>query len=180
MLRRLADTDVDDLFDLDGDPKVMRYLTGGKPTSRDEIMNETLPKLLGYYERFEGLGYWAAIERSSEVFLGWFALHPPEGGEPGEVELGYRLRESAWGKGYATEGSRALIRKGFTELGVKRVFAQTMAVNLASRRVMEKAGLKYERTFHEDWAEPIEGSEQGEAEYALTATEWESKGRNFR
>jgi len=46
----------------------------------------------------------------------------------------------AWGKGYATEGSRALIRKGFTELGVQRVVAEAMAVNVASRRVMEKAG----------------------------------------
>ena len=54
-------------------------------------------------------------------------------------ELGYRLRKSAWGKGYATEGSRALIRKGFTEYGVQRVVAAAMAVNQASRRVMGKA-----------------------------------------
>ena len=72
-------------------------------------------------------GLWAAIEKSTGAFLGWFAFHPLEGCGSDEVELGYRLKKSSWGKGYATEGSRALIRKGFAELGVRRVFAQTMA-----------------------------------------------------
>ena len=85
-----------------------------------------------------------------------------------EPELGYRLRRSAWGKGYATEGSRALIRKGFTELGVRRVVAETMAVNTASRRVMEKAGLTLVRTFHQEWPDRIPGDEHGDVEYALT------------
>jgi RimJ/RimL family protein N-acetyltransferase len=63
--------------------------------------------------------------------------------KPERVDPGYRLRRSAWGKGHATEGSRALIREGFAELGVRRVVAETMAVNAASRRVMEKAGLAH-------------------------------------
>ena len=175
MLRRFTEADVGNLFDLDGDPEVMRFLTGGKSTPRDVIENETLPRFLAYYERSERFGFWAAIEKSTGAFLGWFAFHPPEGGGSDEVELGYRLEKSSWGKGYATEGSRALIRKGFTELGVRRVFAQTMAVNTASRRVMEKAGLAYARTFHEDWQEPIVGVEHGEVEYALTKSDWERK-----
>jgi RimJ/RimL family protein N-acetyltransferase len=56
---------------------------------------------------------------------------------------------------------------------VRRVFASTMSVNSASRRVMEKAGLTLERTFHQSWALPIEGAEHGEVEYALTKAEWE-------
>jgi hypothetical protein len=98
-----------------------------------------------------------------------------EGASPDEAELGYRLRKSAWGKGYATEGSRALIRKGFTEMGVQRVVAETMAVHLASRRVMEKAGLTLVRTFHQPWPYPIEGDELGDVEYALTKAEWEQQ-----
>jgi RimJ/RimL family protein N-acetyltransferase len=86
--------------------------------------------------------------------------------------LGYRLRRSTWGKGYATEGSRALVRKAFEELAVQRVFAETMAVNLASRRVMEKAGLRFVRTFHLTWDDPIPGTEHGEVEYELTAADW--------
>ena len=173
MLRRFTEADRENLFDLDDDPDVMRFLTGGKPTTRDVIQNETLPRFLDYYERFESFGYWAAIEKSTGAFLGWFAFYPSEGGNPDEVELGYRLRKSAWAKGYATEGSRALIRKGFTELGVQRVSAETMAVNIASRRVMEKAGLTLQRTFHQEWLDPIAGAKHGEVEYALTKAEWE-------
>ena len=92
----------------------------------------------------------------------------------GGCELGIKIGpQDLRGKGYATEGARALIRKGFAELGVRRVFAQTMAVNTASRRVMEKAGLAHVRTFHEDWTDPIEGAKHGEVEYALTKADWE-------
>lgn len=172
ILRRFTETDEDNLFELDSDPAVMRFLTGGKPTPRDVIRNETLPRFLDY-DRFEGLGFWAAIERSTGRFLGWFHFRPPEGSPPDEAELGYRLRRSAWGKGYATEGSLALIRKGFAEFGVRRVVAFTMAVNTASRRVMEKAGLKLVRTFQGSWPDPIDGSEHGETEYALDRVDWE-------
>jgi RimJ/RimL family protein N-acetyltransferase len=175
VLRRFTEADLDNLFDLDSNPDVMRFLTGGKPTPREVIRNETLPRFLHYYERFERFGFWAAIEKSTGEFLGWFEFRPAESSGPDEVELGYRLRKSAWGKGYATEGSRALIRKGFTELGVRRVVAQTMAVNTASRRVMEKVGLTLARTFHQEWPEPIEGAEQGEVEYALTEADWEQQ-----
>lgn len=50
-----------------------------------------------------------------------------------------------------------------------------MAVNAASRRVMEKAGLRLVRAFHQDWPDPIEGGEHGEVEYALTRTGWERR-----
>ncbi|MFD0660153.1 GNAT family N-acetyltransferase [Thermocatellispora tengchongensis] len=49
-----------------------------------------------------------------------------------------------------------------------------MAVNLGSRRVMEKCGLRFVRAFHHDWPEPIPGSEHGEVEYALTRADWEA------
>ncbi len=173
VLRRFTEDDADDLFELDSDSEVTRFLTGGKPTPRDTIRDEILPRLLRYYERFSGFGFWAAVEKSTGGFLGWFEFRPPEGGGPDEVELGYRLRRSAWGKGYGTEGSRALILKGFTELGVWRVVARTMAVNTSSRRVMEKAGLTLQRTFHKEWPDPIEGAERGEVEYALTKADWE-------
>lgn len=133
-LRRFSVDDADNLVNLDADPDVMRFVTGGIPTSRDEIENEVLPAFLGYYEQYEGFGFWAVIEKATGEFLGWFHLRSRPDAVPGEVELGYRLRKSAWGKGYATEGSRALIRKGFAELGVQRVVAEAMAVNMALRR----------------------------------------------
>jgi RimJ/RimL family protein N-acetyltransferase len=171
-LRRFTEDDVDNLFDLNGDPEVVRYLTGGKPTPREQIRDEIIPFHLGVYQRTDQFGTWAAQDRRSGEFLGWFHFRP---GPSEGTDLGYRLRRAVWGKGYATEGSRALIRKGFTELGVQRVFAQTMTVNAASRRVLEKSGLVLVRTFDYDGPDPIAGSEHGEVEYELTRLQWETR-----
>ena len=173
VLRRFTLDDVDNLVELDDDPEVMHFITGGRATPREEIENDILPWFLRYDERGDQYGFWAAIEKSTGDFLGWFHFRPAEGHPADEPELGYRLRRSAWGQGYATEGSRALIHKGFTELGVRRVVAETMVVNTASRRVMEKAGLTLVRTFHQEWPDRIPGDEQGDVEYALTRADWE-------
>src|SRR3954447_3347261 len=141
LLRRFTENDADALFELYDDPAVMEYLNGGRPADRTEIVTLDLPAFLGYYERFPGYGFWAAVEKSTGDFLGWFHYRPAPGAPADQPELGYRLRCEAWGKGYATEGSRALIAKGFTEFGVQRVVAFAMAVNTASRRVMEKSGM---------------------------------------
>jgi RimJ/RimL family protein N-acetyltransferase len=175
VLRGFTPADLDDLVALDSDPAVMHYITGGRTTPREEVEDDVLPAFLSYYERFAGYGFWVAEEKSTAEFLGWLHLRPPPDAAPDEPELGYRLRRAAWGKGYATEGSRALVAKGFAELGARRVNAETMAVNLASRRVMEKAGLRYLRTFFQDWPDVIAGSEHGDVEYVLTRAEWEQQ-----
>jgi RimJ/RimL family protein N-acetyltransferase len=171
-LRRFTVDDVDLLVELDSDPEVMFWITGGRTTSREEIETDYLPAFLSYYERFEGYGFWAAIERSTGEFLGWFHFRPASGHPDDEPELGYRLRRSTWGKGYATEGSIALIDRGFRDFGVRRVLAETLAVNTASRRVMEKAGMQLVRTFHQDWPDKIPGDEHGDVEYEITRETW--------
>ncbi|MFI7637995.1 GNAT family N-acetyltransferase [Nonomuraea sp. NPDC049400] len=168
ILRRFTESDADDLFALDNDPEVMEFLNGGKPTPREKIVEETLPWFITH-------GFFAAVEKASGTFLGWFHLRARDGEPDDEPELGYRLHKSAWGKGYATEGSLALVDKAFRELGARRVYAQTMAVNVRSRRVMEKAGLQHTRTFHPEWDDPLPGTEEGEVEYELTRAEWEAR-----
>lgn len=175
VLRQFTEDDVDNLFDLNSDPEVMRYLTGGRPTPREEIRDQIIPFHLTVYDRLDRLGTWAAESAATGEFLGWFHFRPDGGTDIANIDLGYRLCRSAWHKGYATEGSRALIRMGFTELGVERVFAHTMTVNAASRRVMEKCGLTLVRTIPYQGADVIEGSEHGEVEYALTKPEWEAR-----
>jgi len=59
---------------------------------------------------------------------------------------------------------------------VQRVVATTMAVNSASRRVLEKVGLSHVRTFHEHWDDPVEGAEHGEVEYAVERAAWLARG----
>ncbi len=148
VLRRFTLADVDNLFDLDSDPEVMRFLTGGTSTPREVIQSTILPAFLHTYEHTPSFGVWAALEKKTLNFLGWFSFRQEEGTNPGNISIGYRLRRAAWGQGYATEGSRALIHKGFSELGVQSVSATTYQDNVASRRVMEKAGLKLVRTYH--------------------------------
>jgi RimJ/RimL family protein N-acetyltransferase len=185
LLRRFTAADVDNLVELDGDPEVMRFLSGGPATPRDVIERDILPRFLRSYEGTAGFGVWAVIEKASGEFVGWLSLRPHEGASLGEVELGYRLRRAAWSRGYATEGSRALIRRGFTELGVRRVVATTYQYNLASRRVMERLGMTHVRsyrltpeelgdpgTFHSTSQEVWEGDE---VEYALEKGEWERR-----
>jgi RimJ/RimL family protein N-acetyltransferase len=174
VLRQFTMDDEDLLFELDNDAEVMLYINAGAPVPREEIVDETLPAFLSYYERFEGYGFWAVVEKSSGRFLGWFHFRPRPGDPPLEPELGYRLHRFGWGRGYATEGSRALIDKGFTEFGIERVYAGTMTVNIGSRRVMEKAGLRFIRTFDADWPVHIPGDEHGDVEYAITRAEWEA------
>jgi RimJ/RimL family protein N-acetyltransferase len=183
VLRRFMVDDAENLFELDGDPEVMRYLSGGEPTPRDMIEEKILPRFLASYERFPGYGTWAAALKSTGEFLGWFGFQPTGEDAPGNVSLGYRLRRTAWGKGYATEGSRALIRKGFTELGAERVYATTYQDNLASRRVMEKVGMKLvrayrltlsdlrtESTFYVAGEDVWDGDD---VEYAVLKADWE-------
>ncbi|GAA4553905.1 GNAT family N-acetyltransferase [Amycolatopsis samaneae] len=167
--------DVDALYALGNDPRVTRFINGGKPVERAYLADDLLPHYLTYYERFAHFGFWAAEERETGTFLGWFHYRPEEDAPADEPELGYRLKYAAWGRGYATEGSLALLDKGFTEFGTRRVVAYTMAVNKGSRRVMEKIGMRFVRNFHEDWAEAIEGAEHGEVEYAITRDEWPNR-----
>lgn len=176
-LRRLTEADADNLIDLDSDPEVMHYLTGGIPHTRDEIIAKVLPHYLEYYDTYADYGFWAAIERATGEFLGWFHFRPYRGA-PEEIELGYRLKRSAWGNGYATEGCRALIEKGFTELGVNKVVADTLAANARSRRVMETLGMRLESEFvcGEDELPGWDREARRGVKYALTKADWETSG----
>jgi RimJ/RimL family protein N-acetyltransferase len=174
-IRRLTEADLDALVALDSDPQVTFFITGGVP----EFDERMLRAWLSQYERWPEYGTFAAVERSSGAFIGWFHLRP-DGDHDDELELGYRLRRDAWGKGYASEGSRALIDRAFAELGAARVWASAMAVNAASRRVMEKSGLRFVRAFRADWPYSIPGDEQGDIEYAITRAEWDADRRLAR
>lgn len=144
--RRLTLADAALLHELDSDPEVMRYISKGRPTPLAVIAEEKLPRWLRYYDEAPNQGYWAAHEKASDIFAGWFHFRPDRY-EPAAMELGYRLMRRCWGRGYATEGGRALVEKAFTGWNVDRVVARTLAGNLASQRVMEKCGLRFEEHF---------------------------------
>lgn len=173
ILRRFTPDDVDLLVELDSDPEVTRYLNGGSPTPREVIEREALPRFLRFNERANGVGYWAVIEKASAAFLGRVFLRIMDNDHPEVLDLGYRLRRAAWGQGYATEASRALIRCAFVDPGIQRITAGALADNIASRRVMEKAGLTLVRTRRTSWPDLFGGLEQEVVQYALERSDWE-------
>ena len=145
-LRAFAPGDAQLIFELDQDPVVVKFVDG--PATLDEAQNEILPYFLNLSREHPGFGFFATFERATDTYIGWFHFRPSRESAR-DIELGYRLRRSAWGKGYATEGSRALIHRGFTELGVERVVAAALVANRASTHVMEKCGLTVQSYFEE-------------------------------
>ena len=166
-LRQLDDGDLEKLVELNSDPEVMRYL-GGAPAPREEAVNGVARTKM-YRERYGGrLGVFTAELRETGAFMGWFHLRPGRNDldNTKALELGYRLKKDFWGRGYATEVSVALIAKAFSELGADGVWAVTDKENAASRRVMEKCGLVYEREYEDrDWHRMT-------VRYALAKGDW--------
>lgn len=141
----------------------MRFLNGGRP-----VPEAGLPDADFLTPRGTEPEVLVAHTRDSGRFIGWFALFD-DGLIDGlrTAELGYRLRREAWGQGHGTEGAQALVTEALGRRGFDRVRAQTMAVNLGSRRVLEKAGFRHVDTVFPTHAHAIPGSEQGEVIYEV-------------
>ncbi|WP_413582511.1 GNAT family N-acetyltransferase [Bdellovibrio sp. HCB288] len=150
-LREFIATDERELLDLDSDPEVMKYLTNGATSSKEDIqrfMNRVSQQLKDSNGKY---GVWAAIEKESYQFAGWFHLFPSRQ-EPENLErlfIGYRLKRKFWGKGYATEVSKALVQIAFEQYGAKEVCAQAMKANLRSQQVMINVGMTFKHDFLE-------------------------------
>ncbi|MBN9739926.1 GNAT family N-acetyltransferase [Amycolatopsis sp. A1MSW2902] len=150
--------------EMSADPEVMRYL-GGVRTREQSA--EALRRLLAGTR--PGLGCWAGFLEAE--FAGYWALRPAEA--PKEAELGYRLLRKHWRKGLAKEGSLELLRYGFREVGLDRIFAGTAAGNKASLATMASIGLRHIRDFVSDDPDYFApGDDRHAVEYALTRDEW--------
>ncbi|PZG05774.1 GNAT family N-acetyltransferase [Micromonospora craterilacus] len=175
LLVPLADEHLAHEVELDADPEVMRYLGPARSADEVRVVHE---RRLAAARQVPGLGFWVGLVDGE--FVGWWILEPPQrpdqGPVAGQAELGYRLLRRYWRQGLASEGARELIRHGFAELGLRRIFAETMAVNAASRATMAAVGMRYVRTFHQSWPDPLPGAELGEVEYEITREGWATSG----
>lgn len=167
LLVPLADEHLEHEVELDSDPEVMRYLLG-RASPRDEV-EVSHRRRMAIARETPGLGFWVGFH--GDDFDGWWLLESParedQGPSLGSAELGYRLLRRWWRQGLASEGAREVLRHGFEDLGLRRIFAETMAVNAGSRATMTAVGMMYERTFHPEWEDPLPGSEHGEVSYAV-------------
>ena len=144
-LRQILPSDAPVMFALNSDPVVLRY-TGDVSFPSVEYTREFIENYSAY--RVYGFGRWAVLRRADNEMLGWCGLkqHPD-----GRVDLGYRFFQRFWGRGYATEASRACVDWGFREAGLLRIEGRVDAANIGSVRVLEKVGM----TFWKE--EPCEG-----------------------
>jgi RimJ/RimL family protein N-acetyltransferase len=140
-LRPLTIADLGALHELYADPGAMRF--AGGPTGSVEESEARLRRLIEHQER-HGFSLWAVVERESANVIGDAGLVLLEFRGP-EIELAYRLKTPAWGKGYATEAATAWVAYAFDELGLARIVAVTHPENVASQRVLEKVGMRFER-----------------------------------
>ena len=165
-LRPVCPADRNDLIALEADAQVMRYLNGGQPVPEAGLTHASFLTPRGHEPEVL-----VAHHPESGAFIGWFALFD-DGVVDGlrTAEVGYRLVRKGWGQGYATEGVSALIGTAFDALGYDRVLAETMLVNHASRRVLEKAGLVLIKTIFPNCLSAIPGAEHGEVVYEVRRT----------
>ena len=171
----LADEHLELEVELDSDPEVMRYRSG-RASTREEVAAGHARRIAAA-QKVDGLGFWVGFV--DDDFVGWWNLQPAHGpdqpDDPDVADLGYRLLRRHWRRGLASEGARELVRYGFDDVGLERIIAQTMTVNVASRTVMERAGLTYVRTFPTSTTAPLEGVEEGEVEYEMTRAQWQHR-----
>lgn len=170
-LRPFTPDDAAELLALDLDPRVRRFVDDGRPVTIDEAAR-AIERWRSIASRHPACGCWAADDLETGRFLGWFHLFASDREPDRERELGYRLVVTAWGRGLATEGSLALITLAFEVAAIQRVAAETLAVHVASRRVMEKSGMRLRRAFRSEWPVRLPGDEQGDVEYEITRDMW--------
>lgn len=141
LIRPFTLADLEDFHKIFGDARVMQYIPSG--TSADlEASRVRLARIMDQFER-TGLSLWAVVEKTSQRVIGDCGLFIVEGKGP-DVELAYHFAFSAWGNGFASEAAAACVRYGFQSAGLLRIVALVLPENVASVRVIEKAGLIYQ------------------------------------
>jgi ribosomal-protein-alanine N-acetyltransferase len=140
-LRHFTSDDLDDLLRLYSDAEIMRYLS----SRTKEQTQASLSKHIKHWQE-HNFGMWAVNHKESGKMIGRCGLGFLE--NTSEVELGYVFDKAFWNMGLATEASLATLNYGFEEVGFKRIVAIAKPENIASVRVIQKVGMKYEKDAH--------------------------------
>ena len=151
----MDESDFQDLFDLDQNPEVMKYITGGKITSMQDIENVYLPRMASYTNKEKGWGLWKVNILQSNLFIGWVLVRPMDffTDEPqfDDLELGWRFKQESWGKGYATEAAKQVMQALIENKSASQYSAIVITENSASIGIMKKLGMKFiKHDLHKD------------------------------
>ena len=142
LIRPFTEKDLDKLIELRSDPEVNKYL-GGTKMQNPESLAERLRVYIECYEKF-GFGMSAVIWKPNYEMIGWSGLMPLNGTD--EIEVGYGMIKEFWGRGIGCECAKAWLEYGFETAGLERIVAFAYPENKGSRRIMEKLGMRYEKT----------------------------------
>lgn len=140
LLRRFTADDAALIFGLNSDPEVIQYVHERPLESEADARQIITDIILPQYAN--DLGRWAIHKKEDGGFIGWCGLKFLA--EENIIDLGYRLKKVAWGKGYATEAARHSINYGFNQLNIPLITGRAHIENLASIHVLEKLGMQYQ------------------------------------
>lgn len=148
ILRKLTEEDIDNIFLLDSNPDVMKYV-GVPPVKLKEESAKMVENIINQYKN-NGTGRLAVIEKESNQFIGWSGiklLTDEVNGFKNVYELGYRFLPEFWGKGYATESALASLDLGFNQLNADKIYAYADIGNESSNHILTKLGFENKGTF---------------------------------
>ncbi len=168
ILRHWCEEDLEPFAAINADPMVMRYL-GGRVLTKPE--SDSFVKRVRLHFDEHGFGLWAVEVKRAGTMVGFIGLAYPHFLPEimPTVEIGWRLSREFWGRGLATEGAAECMRYGFESLAIDALCSVHDPRNVASRRVMEKLGMTFER----DTARPDDG--RPVRVFKITREEWRGR-----
>jgi len=147
----MGKNDAQDLYDLDQDPEVMKYINGGKMTSKEDVENVFLPRIAAYTNKDKGWGIWSVTIYQSQEFIGWVLVRPMEffsdNPQFDNIELGWRFMQKSWGKGYATEAAKHIMQALIDNKSATEFSAIAITENYASINIMKKLGMQFQKNY---------------------------------
>lgn len=145
-LRRFTEEDADLVLALNSDPEVLKYVH--EPVLKNIKQAKKILTGIILPQYLLNLGRWAIYTRDNYEFIGWCGLKFIE--ESGIIDLGYRLMKPFWGKGYATEAAQYTLIYGLRDLKLKTITGMAHVDNIASIKILEKIGMKFNKEIVED------------------------------
>ena len=145
--RLMTSNDAELFYELDQDPEVMRYINGGQAHDMETTINQSMPRLKAFTTPEKGWGYWQLTEIQSNEFVGWILIRPlgffDGTSKESNVEIGWRLKQKFWGKGFATEGAKQVMAAIAKQPSVTEFTAVAFAENSGSINIMQKLGMSF-------------------------------------
>ncbi|KNF08350.1 acetyltransferase, GNAT family [Gottschalkia purinilytica] len=146
ILRDWKQSDLEEFRKINSDEVVMEYFPKTLSEQETDAMYEAIQKEFEEYN----YGLYAVEVKENKEFIGLIGFHRAtfDSDFTPCVEIGWRLKKEAWGKGYATEGAKACLKYGFEQLGFEEIYSFTAKINTRSQNVMKKLGMNYVKDFN--------------------------------